>query len=217
VQQTARAVDLALFDFDGTLTTRDTFRDFVYFSSGPLRTAVGTLVLGPLLVGYRRGLVSAALLRQAAVAYCFRNRRMAELEAHGRRFAQTFDSLLRPEAMAKLRWHQGRGDQVAIVSASLSIYLRPWCEPLGVDLLCSELEAQRGISTGRYVGRDCSGEEKARRVRARYDLKSFEHIYAYGDTADDHPMLGLATHRFFCGNELDPSLCAEAASRPPRF
>src|SRR5689334_16922118 len=114
-------MDLALFDFDGTITTRDTFRQFLYFSSSRARAAAGTVVLGPLLLGFRRGYVQGATLRRAAAVFCYRGRAVSELEAHGRRYAATFGPLLRPEAMARLRWHQERGDRVAIVSASLSL------------------------------------------------------------------------------------------------
>jgi phosphatidylglycerophosphatase C len=206
-------MDLALFDFDGTVTTTDTFSRFLRFSSSRRRIAIGTVVLGPLVLGFKRGLVPGALLRRACVAFCFRNRSVAEIAEHGRRFARTFDVLLRPEAMARLRWHQDKGDRVAIVSASLSAYLDPWSAALGVELLCSKLAARAGLHTGRYEGKDCSGEEKARRVRDRYDLKSFDNIYAYGDTAEDHALLSLANHRFFRWKELDPTLPLEAMTR----
>jgi phosphatidylglycerophosphatase C len=203
--------DLALFDFDGTLTTGDTFRPFIYFSSSRLRTLAGSVLLAPLLLGYRHGLVSGAQLRRAAISFCFRRRSVAEIADHGRRFAQTLDQVIRPEALARLRWHQAKGDQVAIVSASLSVYLRPWSEPLGVDLLCSELESKDGLHTGHHAGLDCSGEEKARRVRARYDLQSFDTIYAYGDTLEDQALLTLAHRRYFRWRELDSSVALDAA------
>lgn len=204
-------MDLALFDFDGTVTTTDTFSRFLRFSSGRGRIAIGSIVLGPLLLGFKRGLVSGALLRRTSVAFCFRNRHVAELEEHGRRFTRTIDALLRPEAMSRLRWHRDKGDRVAIVSASLSVYLAPWSAELGVDLLCSKLGARAGVCTGRYEGKDCAGEEKARRVRERYDLQSFANIYAYGDTAEDYALLSLANHRYFCGKQLDPTLPLKAA------
>ena len=99
-------MDLALFDFDGTLTTTDTFSRFMYFSSGPARIALGTVMVGPLLLGYRRGLVSGRTLRRASAAFCFRGRAAEDVARDGRRYAQTFGSILRPEAMERLRSHQ---------------------------------------------------------------------------------------------------------------
>jgi HAD superfamily phosphoserine phosphatase-like hydrolase len=125
-------------------------------------------------------------------------------------------AVVRPEAIDKLHFHLAKGDRVAIVSASLSTYLRPWSEPLGVDLLCSELGARHGLHTGGYEGKDCAGEEKARRVRAFYDLRSFDDIYAYGDTVEDHALLTLANHRYFRGNKLDSSMPVALSARGSR-
>lgn len=104
--------------------------------------------------------------------------------------------------LSKIRWHRAQGDDVAIVSASLAPYLRHWCERVGVERLSTELESRSGILTGRYVGADCAGPEKARRVRARFELAKYAIIYAYGDTAEDAQLLALAHQRFFRGREV---------------
>jgi phosphoserine phosphatase len=39
--------------------------------------------------------------------------------------------------------------------------------------------------------------EKVRRIRERFDLAAFDHVYAYGDTVEDEPMLALAQERYF--------------------
>ena len=52
-------MDLALFDFDGTITTHDTFRPFLSFAGGRARLALGTALLGPMVVGYELGWVHA--------------------------------------------------------------------------------------------------------------------------------------------------------------
>jgi phosphoserine phosphatase len=46
------------------------------------------------------------------------------------------------------------------------------------------------------------GEEKARRVCARYDLKQYPLIYGYGDTKEDFALLRLAHKKVFCGKEV---------------
>jgi hypothetical protein len=51
-------MNLALFDFDGTLTTRETFGDFMRHAVTPLRRALGAPLFAPMLAGYKLGLVS---------------------------------------------------------------------------------------------------------------------------------------------------------------
>jgi phosphoserine phosphatase len=59
------------------------------------------------------------------------------------------------------------------------------------------LEERGGVLTGRYRGLQCVGEEKARRVRAHYDLSRYGRVHAYGDTPEDHALLALAHCRSY--------------------
>lgn len=195
-------MNLALFDFDGTVTTRDSFKPFLYYATGPLRTALGTALLGPLLGANRLELLSGSRLRRAGAYVCFRGRSVAEVDDIGKRYSNELDSLVRPEMLSKIGWHRAQGDDVAIVSASLAPYLAPWCARAGVERISTELESRSGILTGRYAGADCTGAEKARRVRARFDLEKYTTIYAYGDTPEDADLLALAHRRFFRGREV---------------
>ena len=86
---------------------------------------------------------------------------------------------------------------MVIVSASLDVYLDPWCEAIGVERICTELDVRNGRLTGRYRQGDCSGQAKVRRIREQYDLSQYSVIYAYGDTSEDREMLELA-HRRYC-------------------
>jgi HAD superfamily hydrolase (TIGR01490 family) len=143
-------------------------------------------------------------MRAAASFVCFRGRAEADVRACGERYAKGFGERVRPESLARIRWHRDQGDTVVIVSASLDAYLRSWCQELGLELICTELESKRGKLTGRYRGGDCTGPEKARRVRERYDSSRYETVYAYGDTAEDRELLALASERFFCGRRQEP-------------
>ena len=195
--------DLALFDFDGTITTRETMAAFMYRAVPASRQGWGRLLLAPWVVGYKCGIVSGVAVRRAVVRAGLAGVPLELVQTHGAAFAaDTLPTLLRPEMMARIRWHQAQGDTVAVVSGGLDAYLSPWCHAHDLALVCSSLEHRDGRLTGRYHGAQCVGEEKARRVRERYDLAAFERVYAYGDTREDLPLLGLAHHRFYRGQEL---------------
>jgi phosphatidylglycerophosphatase C len=130
--------------------------------------------------------VPAELIRQAGLA-----------------FSQTIlPSVMRPHALERIRWHRCQGDTVVVVSGSLDWYLAPWCDLQKIDLLCSQLEVIDGLLTGEYLGAQCVGAEKVRRIRKRYRLEDFAVIYAYGDTSDDREMLALAGRKYFRWNEI---------------
>ncbi|MFY2765056.1 HAD family hydrolase [Arenimonas sp. MALMAid1274] len=193
-------MDLALFDFDGTLTDRETMPVFMHRAVRPRRLAWGKPLLMPLVVGYRIGAVPGTVVRAAICRLGFRGVPAAELEGHGQAFAQDYlPTVLRPEMMARIGWHRDRGDTVALVSGGLDVYLAPWARQHGLALLCSQLERDGDRLTGRYQGHQCVGAEKARRVRQQYDLARFGRIYAYGDTPEDRELLALAHEACYRG------------------
>lgn len=189
---------VAVFDFDGTLSTRDCVVPF-------MRRAVGTLRLSARLMAPRRRLLHAALRRDRdtmkalAASAAFTARPVSEIGELGRQFAKFVEgNWLRRDTLEALRAHVEKGDRVAIVSASLEPYLGPLGRSIGVDaVLCTRLEVGDGERlTGRLLGANCRGEEKLRRIDAwlaadglsRDDVR----LVAYGDSAGDVAMLRAA-------------------------
>lgn len=192
-------MQLALFDFDHTITTTDTYSRFLRRIATPTQLAQARWSMGPWLVAYQLGLMSAPAIRARATRMAFKNRNFDEIAAHGMPYArEMLPALLRPNMMQRVAWHQSQGHTVTLVSASLDLYLRPWCEQHGLDVICNRLEHRHGRLTGRYAGVDI-GPDKVQHIRARYDLGGFERIHAYGDSREDQPMLALAHERWYRG------------------
>jgi phosphatidylglycerophosphatase C len=193
-------MNLALFDFDGTITSRETFPDFIRAAVSPERFRKGRLRLAPWILGYRLGAVSGVSVRARIAEFAFRGTLESDYVAAGERFARhALPQVLRPDAMARIAWHKGQGDTVAVVSGAFDVYLAPWCIAHGLDLFCSSLDAKDGALTGRYAGAQCVREEKVRRIRERYDLDAFDAVYAYGDTTEDFDLLSIADHGWYRG------------------
>ena len=191
-------MDLALFDFDGTITTREVFPDFMYLAVSWPRLTVGKVLLAPLIVGYRLGWVSGSTVRAAIVRFGFSGTSLQSLQTHGTVFAETFlPGVIRPGALERIAWHKARGDTVVVVSGALDVYLDHWCKAHDLELICSALEHRDGRLTGRYLGAQCVRREKARLVRERYDLSAYSRIHAYGDTPEDHELLAIAHERYY--------------------
>ena len=191
-------MNLALFDFDGTITSREMFPDFIHRAVAPRRLAWGKVLLAPLVMGYRLGVVPGTVVRAAIVRLGFSGVSLAAVEAHGLAFAESvLPKVVRPEAMERIAWHQSRGDTVVVVSGAFDVYLAHWCKGHGLGLVCSALEHRDGVLTGRYRGAQCVRREKATRVRRAYDLARYPRIYAYGDTREDLDLLALAHERYY--------------------
>jgi phosphatidylglycerophosphatase C len=197
------ALNLALFDFDGTITTREMFRPFLEFAVSRRRLALGGAVLAPLVAGYKAGLVSSNLMRASAIRFGLTGMPASHASEQGRRFAtEVLPEVVRPHALERIRWHKAQGDRVVVVSGGLDIYLSHWCRQHELELVCSEVEIRSGRLTGRYRGAQCVGAEKPRRVHAAYDVAAYPQVYAYGDTREDLDLLQIAHHRYYQWQEV---------------
>ena len=109
---------------------------------------------------------------------------------------------VRREAIERITWHKSEGYKVVVVSASLDIYLQGWCDQHKLDLISSKLEVKNNKITGKYLGSDCSGKEKVKKIKNKYNLDEYDCIYAYGDTSEDLEMLSIADKKFYCWKEM---------------
>lgn len=191
-------MDLALFDFDGTITTRDMYVDFVSAAVPRHRLMVGKCALAPVVLGYKAGLVPVSMIRACVAWTAFRGMRADCAYQAGIAFARdVLPGVVRQQALARIGWHRARGDTVCVVSGNFDFHLAPWTAAHGLELICSRLQTHNGVLTGHYEGAQCVGEEKARRSRERFDTTRFERVHAYGDTHEDRAMLALADVRTY--------------------
>lgn len=196
-------MNLALFDFDGTITSSDTWTPFMRFALRLPRKLVGQVVMIPVVAGYRLGMVTASTGRQLAARVGFHGEDAATVRRLGVKYATTvLPGTVRQSALERIEWHKSRGDHVVLVSASLDVYLGPWCEEHDIACICTTLEERGGSLTGKYVDGDCTGAEKVRRIRQRYELAQYPLVYAYGDSREDREMLELAQKKYYRWREI---------------
>lgn len=199
------AAVVAAFDFDGTLTRRDTLLPYLRRGLGWPRFLLALLRSSPWLAAYACGLTSnhiaKARLLQASLG--------GRTEQEGVQWAADFVANYLPrqwqqETLAQLAQHRKLGHCCVIVSASPGIYLHRVGDVLGMDaVICTELEVQRGTLTGRLSTPNCHGEEKVRRLQAwlagRADPGAQITLHAYGDSRGDVPLLNLADYAWYKG------------------
>lgn len=184
------------FDFDGTITKRDTFIEFAKFSLGK-KYLFRAIVKNSLnLILWKLGLRSNSRTKQQLFSTLYKGMEYERFKVAGVRFKEIIESQLRPDALNKIRKHKTEGHTVVIVSASIPEWIAPWASANGIDMVIgTEIEVDtRGIITGKFISPNCYGEEKAKRIRTIFpDIDNCE-SWGYGDSAGDNYMLEMVTH-----------------------
>jgi len=193
-RQGADGRPIVAFDFDGTLSFRDSFLAFLAWRSGPARWMAGLIALLPATLLYMvhrdRGRLKAAAARRF-----LKGLTRVELEAACDDFANSAlgRRLIRPDAEQCWRRWRERGAELVIVSASPEEVVAPFARRLGADRLIGTQLKYDGADRveGGFAGPNCRGPEKVARLRAVYG-EEVRLAAAYGDTAGDKQMLALA-------------------------
>src|SRR5689334_8458829 len=101
---------VAVFDFDGTVTRRDSLLPFLRGATGYFQYRRGILVLSPMLMRYILGQIPNWQAKQELLTYFLRGWPEEQLNQIAEKFAlEEIPKMLRPQAMQRVKWHQQQG------------------------------------------------------------------------------------------------------------
>ncbi|MGC2486392.1 MAG: HAD-IB family hydrolase [Acidimicrobiales bacterium] len=200
------ALTIAAFDLDGTLSEGGSVFKWLRYLRGDRATYMASASLAfPLLVGAIRSGRWADRAKERLFQKLIAGLELTDVRDRSRIFAvEHFEKHGREWLLTRLRWHLQQGHSVVLVSASPQIY---------VDMVAEMLDTSGGLGTrlavdardrltGSYLGQNCRGKEKMRRLAEWIE----EHhpggepvVYAYGNSRGDRRMLGAATFPYDVG------------------
>lgn len=189
---------LVLFDFDGTITTKDTFIQFLIYYKGPIRFVIGMALLSPVLALYAFKLIPNWKAKQAVLRYFVGNTPPEKLREACEGFTkEVLPKLIRPGALETIKKYQLDNCTVAVVSASAENWVAPWCKIHNILCIATQLDIKDGVITGNLCGPNCYGPEKVNRIQKQFLLQEFDEIIAYGDSSGDKEMFAIAHQQYY--------------------
>lgn len=194
----------AFFDVDHTLLDVNSGARWLRHAwrTGQTSTLQAVRALG-WLVRYRLALLDLEAVT-ALAARDYRGHSAADLDAEARSwFRRDIEGHVCIEGRARVADHLERGHVVALLTSGTRFSVTPLAELLGVrDLLCTELEVEAGVLTGRHIAPACAGAGKvvyAERFAAERGI-DLSRSYFYTDSFSDLPML----ERVGCPRVINP-------------
>ena len=190
---------LAVFDFDGTITTKDTLLEFIRFSKGNWSFLCGFTFFLPLLIAYKLKIYPNWKVKKQLFSYFFKGMHLSDFDRLCEDFYRYASKLIHPEARKAIQRHLDAGDTLVVLSASIENWVRSFAGQLSISsVLCTEIETDSGgCLTGRFSTPNCYGQEKVRRLLQSYPRRDSYYLVAYGDSSGDKELMDFADEKFY--------------------
>ncbi len=185
-------------DFDGTLTKKDTFIEFIRFSFGKKKLLWGLIRFMPQLLGMMMGLIPNEKVKQRVFSYFFKGMSIETFNNLCQRFARTNWKLIRPKGINKIQESLSKQEKVVILSASIENWVKPFFNDIKeVIVIGTIIEVESGIITGKFLSKNCSRKEKVSRLLEVFPLRNAYYLIAYGDSKGDVEILDFANEGYY--------------------
>lgn len=189
---------LYLFDFDGTLTHKDSFLDFFLKMYGFQKVC---WLLFSNLSSILRTIIAKndkGKIKEKLIAILLKRKTESEIKSLGKQYVQKYlYRTLRPKALTYLYDRRKENADMYIVSASLDFWLQPFADELQMKLIATQLAFTDEQFLGQFLGKNCKGPEKVRRIQQAVNLKEYDEIIAFGNSDGDKEMLAIATETHY--------------------
>lgn len=187
---------IAFFDVDGTLLNSTIAHCYIWLRTSSLPPILRFFwIIGfiPKIIYY---LILDRISRPQFNRVFYRNYRGMEVDVLKSSASDMFESYLRhrifPEAISQIEEHREQGDQIVLLTGSLSFIVQPIAEFFGADsVLAPELVELGGRFMGELTTEPLIGEQKAMAMKKFSEQANIplDICYAYSDSQSDLPML----------------------------
>jgi phosphatidylglycerophosphatase C len=175
---------IAVFDFDGTITPKDSFLEFIKYTHGNIKFYLFILTHLHIIILFYFKIISNQRLKEIFFSGFYRGLSKEELLKNGEIFSQKIiPEICFPEALKIINWHKNNGHKIYLLTASSNIWLGEWCKINDIELIGTKFQLVENRYTGKIEGKNCYGKEKWERIKeiANNAKKS----YGYGDSKSD--------------------------------
>jgi len=191
---------LYCFDFDGTITYKDTMFMYLKFYD-PAKFRLQFLKHVPLFILLKLKLAETEKVKKSFIGSILKGQPKEKIEKKAQEFFEhNYPKIVRENAIDFINNIDRNNTQSLLVTASLDVWAKPFADALEMQLVSTRAEFKNGVFTGNFIGKNCNGKEKLNRIKEQIDNSKYDKIIAFGDTSGDKYMLKWANeghYQFF--------------------
>ena len=191
---------VVIFDFDKTLTTRDTFKIWIacVFYFFPHRVILCLNII--LLMKIYKEPEKLQLLKNKLFSKLISNLHINQIDKISDRFRKRTVKFLRFNLLEAIKEHIDKNHIVYVVTASSELAISKLLEEHRVQVVGAQFEEKNNRLTGRLVRDGCYGKFKVSefflRIKGTQNI-DFEIIESWSDSISDWPIMRLAKNRYW--------------------
>lgn len=195
IEKNNKIKNLALFDFDGTISTKNSFKEFLIFVHNKPLFYFKIIKLLPYFLTFKLRISNPKTIKVKLITEFLKGITEEEYKRLCIEFfnSKNFKNIIKYKAIESLVYHKQQNNKIIIVSASIEGWLKHFCEEWNIELISTKIEIKENIITGNILGLNCFGENKVKLIEEKCNLKEYKNIYVYGDSIGDKEMLKLAS------------------------
>lgn len=182
------------FDFDGTLTKKDTFLAFIEYAKGYGKTFWGFFLFSPILILMKLRLFPNWKAKQMVFSWFFKGMNINEFNQICHEFADRNQRIIRTEGWDTIRKALANGEQVIIITASIENWVKPFFKEFGnqIKVEGTKIDVRINQITGQFLTQNCYGVEKTKRLKEVFPYRQAYELIAFGDSNGDRYLLNEA-------------------------
>lgn len=190
---------IVAFDFDGTLTKKDSFLEFIKFSKGKISFYINLPLLALLWMAFKINIITRDKAKAMVFSIFFKGMPLHEFDNFGKLFSEKIDGFLRKEALKTIEKYAKNNSEVIIVSASIENWIQPWALKNGIKTVLATKIAfdSKGLLTGKFSSENCRRIEKVNRLLVEFPNRMEYKLIALGNSVGDKELIKFADEGFW--------------------
>jgi|TARA_A100001015_G_C15043422_1_gene741548 phosphatidylglycerophosphatase C len=190
-------MNLYLFDFDGTISDKDSMIAFIFFIKKKHKLIISLVLSLPYIFKYLFGIIAKSKFKESLLIQIFKEFTEDELRNASISFSTYFiKNSIKKSALESIQIAKNNKDQICIVTASLDVWMIDIAEKLKLDLICTESAFIDNTFAG-FKSKNCIGKTKVDRVISKYSIDKYQDVLCFGDSKGDEELLKLGTKNFY--------------------
>lgn len=187
---------LRLYDFDGTITKRDSFNDFIIYTFGINKFFLNIIKNSFTIFQYVINKKTNAEVKTKMFQMLYRNEKYNKYLEDCKKYSNNrLNSIIRPEFKKILN----NIDDNIIITASFKEWIEPWAKKNNIKIIISsQFETNYDIIEGTIKEENsCYGKNKITMLKKEVPNieKNYNYIIAYGDSKSDKYYMKIADEK----------------------